>query len=225
MSKIYIIGCGGVGSWLAPCLIRLAPDGKRLVTLVDGDTLEPKNMDRQLFDESDIGDNKAHALSRRYHCEFIDKWYSLGTVEHTPSDWLFVCVDNHPARLAALRACDMFGCSAIVGCNETTSAEAYIYRPEWRDTRLDPRVYYPEISSDRSGDPRAAAIGCTGESQLAKPQLVTANKMASSLMEWLFVAWAIELPKSDDQSELIPHLPHKLVANMTKTETFKTGTP
>mgnify|MGYP000856154200 CR=1 FL=1 len=61
------------------------------------------------------------------------------------------------------------------------SAEAYYYRRRWKGTARDPRVYYPEINQDRSGDPRATSIGCTGEVQNQNRQLVSANLMAAAL--------------------------------------------
>lgn len=215
--KTYIIGAGGVGSWVAPALCLLI--GKDNVVIVDGDELEKKNLNRQLFDASQVGQNKAAALADKYGCDFIAKWYSFGLMQHEPSDRLLVCVDNHPARLAALMACDYEGCSGIFAANERTSAEAYCYQPTWRGTNLDPRVTDPSMLTDRTGDPQAAAIGCTGEAQEREPQLVTANLMAASLALHLYVVWYLEARKLSP--EAMPHLPHKLVQNLTRSESFK----
>lgn len=216
---IYIIGCGGVGSWLTPAMCLLTkPDN---ITLVDGDKLERKNLNRQLFTEGDIGINKAVALSTKHGCRFIDNWYSENLVSHSHLDWLLVGVDNNPARNAVLRACDRDQCQAIFGANETHSSEAFVYRSEWYDTRLDPRIMYPEIRSDKANDPRAAAMGCTGEFQTANVQLVTANLMAASLLAHLYVVWAMEAPKLGKETHKF--LPHKLVNNLTRQETSKVG--
>ncbi len=215
----YIIGTGGVGSWVAPALCLLV--GKHSVTLIDGDTLEPKNLNRQLFTSDQVGMNKAEALAEKYDCGFLPEWYSPVLVPHEKEDWLICLVDNHPARLAALQCCDTYGCRALFGANETHSSEAYVYLPEWHGTRLDPRVYYPEINTDQEGDPRRAAIGCTGEAQTANPQLVTANFMAAALVSHLYVVWAIEARKLD--ASVRPFLPHKLVNNLTANETHKCG--
>jgi hypothetical protein len=216
---IYIIGCGGVGSWLAPALCLLAKPIN--VTLVDGDTLEHKNLNRQLFDESHIGMNKAVALGEKYGCQSNDHWYSPTLMPHEPEDWLFGLVDNHPARRSVLQCCDMYGCKAIFAANETHSSEAYVYLPEWRGTCRDPRTYYPEIQTDNSDDPRNAAIGCTGEAQVGNPQLVTANFMAAALAGHMYVVWALEAPKLD--AGVRPFLPYKLVNNLTANETHKVG--
>jgi ThiF family len=217
MSKhYYVIGCGGVGSWLAPALCLLRSPGE--VTLVDGDKLEKKNLSRQLFDESNIGENKAEALARKYGCLALPLWYSTGLITHNIGDWVFCCADNNLARMAVLSNADGQGVNAIIAANETTSSEAYHYRRSWRDTPLDPRVYYPEMVDDTSNDPRAASIGCTGEPQLQNRQLVSANMSAASLALNLFVVWGIKLRTLD--KEVIPSLPFKYVSNMTRLETF-----
>lgn len=216
---IYIIGVGGVGSWLTPAICLLA-DAKN-VTLVDGDTLEEKNLNRQLFTEESVGLNKAEALARKYGCNFIPQFYSESLERHSQHDWLLVGVDNNPARSSALNAADIAGCQAIFGANETLSSEAYYYSPRWQGKHLDPRTYYPEIEKDSSDDPRRGAIGCTGEAQQANRQLVTANFMAASLMAHLYVVWAIEARKMP--AEAFAHLPYKLVNNFSKNEYFKVG--
>jgi hypothetical protein len=216
---IYIIGVGGVGSWLAPTMCLLA--GKDNVTLVDGDKLEKKNLNRQLFTEKEIGQNKAFALAEKYNCHHIPTWYSETLIAHSAQDWLMCVVDNNPGRIAALRASDMTDCRVIFAANEVHSSEAYVYLPYWKTTRLDPRVMYPEMLNDRRNDPRARSIGCTGEAQTANVQLVTANFMAAALAAHLYVVWGMEAIKLTQEDEKF--LPHKLVQNLTRQETFKTG--
>lgn len=216
---IYVIGAGGGGSWLTPALCMLTEPTN--VTVIDGDTLEKKNLNRQLFTEAHIGQNKAEALASLYRCLSMADWYNCGVIAHDETDWIFSCVDNHTARCAILKACDRYGCRAIVAANEMFSAEAYIYDPEWRDTKHDPRVIDPAMLDDTTGDPQRAAIGCTGEVQRANRQLVTANFMAVGLAQHLYVLWAMEFPKLD--KSLLPHMPRKLIANMSNLETIKIG--
>jgi hypothetical protein len=189
--------------------------------VVDGDVLERKNLNRQLFTKDDIGKSKATALAEKYGCNANRNWYAHGAIHLDRSDWLLVGVDNNPARLSALTSCDAFGCKAIFAANEVTSAEAYYYQSDWRGSPLDPRVYYPEINNDKSGDPARAAIGCTGEAQVANRQLVSANFMAAALLQHLLVVWHLELPKMS--KEAFPHLPFKLVQNLSASQTFKVG--
>ena len=213
----YLIGCGGVGSAIVPsfCLLKSPAD----ITLIDGDTIETRNLNRQLFDARQAGMNKAQALATRYRCQFLPEWFARGKIRHQRSDWLICLVDNHRTRLESLEVCDESGCQAIFAANETHSSEAYYYRRTWQGTNRDPRIYYPEINTDPGGDPRATAIGCTGEVQTANRQLVSANLMAAALAEHLYVLWNIKAPRMD--SETVAVLPYKFTANLSKLETHK----
>jgi len=218
MKHTYIIGAGGVGSWLAPSVIMLLgkPDS---VTIIDGDVLEEKNLNRQLFTRDEIGKTKAEALASKYGCGAIPKYFSHGDIELHRTDWVLCVVDNNASRNAVLESCDAYGCKAIFAANETHSSEAYYYENEWQGDKLDPRTYYPEIATDKSDDPRRAAIGCTGEAQVRNPQLVSANFMAASLCQHLLVLWRQEQPKMG--REALPHLPYRIRQNLTKSEVFK----
>ena len=215
----HIIGCGGVGSAIVPsfCLLK-SPDD---ITLMDGDRIERKNLNRQLFDPSQIGMNKAQALAKKFGCRFLAEWYAKGKVRLYRSDWLLCLVDNHRTRLEVLESCDESGCQAIIAANEMHSSEAYYYRRQWQGTARDPRIYYPEINTDRSGDPRAASIGCTGEAQERNRQLVSANLMAAALAEHLYVLWHLKAQRMD--KEIVELLPHKFVANLSRLETHHGG--
>ena len=214
---IHIIGAGGVGSWLTPSLCLLV--GPRNITVVDGDRLEKKNLNRQLFSEGSIGGLKAEALASKYGCASRPQWFSRNAFHVDGGDWLIGCADNDPTRIDILEVCDSAGCRAIIGATETHSAEAYYYEPSWKGTADDPRVYYPEMTTNHRDDPRAAAIGCTGEAQTANPQLVSANFMAAALVQHLFVLWAQQADKLDIDSLI--HLPCRLRANLSKLETIK----
>jgi hypothetical protein len=215
----YIIGCGGVGSAIVPsfCLLK-SPDD---ITLMDGDRIERKNLNRQLFDPPQIGMNKAQALANKFGCHFVAEWYAKGKVRLYRNDWLLCLVDNHRTRLESLESCDESGCQAIIAANEMHSSEAYYYRRQWQGTTRDPRIYYPEINTDRSGDPRAISIGCTGEAQERNRQLVSANLMAAALAEHLYVLWHLKAPRMD--KETVELLPHKFVANLSRLETHRGG--
>jgi molybdopterin/thiamine biosynthesis adenylyltransferase len=189
------------------------------ITLIDGDKLEKRNLNRQLFNDDDIGNFKAEALAQRYKCEHFNKWFSSSLMPFEKDDWLLVCVDNHVARKEALMVCDYHGCRAIFAANEKFSAEAYFYKPSFRDTPLDPRIYYPEIETDRTNNPVAESIGCTGEEQEKTPQLVSANFAAAALLQSLFVLWAMESHKIDADAQ--KHLPFMYRSNLSKLESFR----
>lgn len=200
VETIYIIGCGGVASWLLPPLLKLlnAVELRPSVVLMDGDIFEDKNIDRQLFDENDIGTNKALALANLYENSY-DNLYNTGAyltdgVDINPQSLFFGCADNHAARKLILSMVDRYDGRAIIGANEYTDAEAYVYEPAWKDSPLDPRVYYPDILSNERGDP-TRPTSCQGLAAEATPQLVLANQAAATQMLWLFWFHYIERPK------------------------------
>lgn len=59
-ANVLILGCGAVGSVVAPMLQRM---GVRQFTLIDGDDVEDHNLNRQLFSKMHVGKNKAIALA------------------------------------------------------------------------------------------------------------------------------------------------------------------
>ena len=61
--RVIIFGVGGVGSWVAECLIRT---GLLHLTIVDGDTVQPSNINRQLpATRETMGLPKVEALRAR----------------------------------------------------------------------------------------------------------------------------------------------------------------
>ena len=61
--RVILFGIGGVGSWCAECLIRT---GLTHLTIVDGDSVQPSNLNRQLpATQATLGMPKVEALKKR----------------------------------------------------------------------------------------------------------------------------------------------------------------
>ena len=105
-----IVGVGGTGSLLARDLPKLLIDTPHKMLLIDGDVVEKKNMLRQSYQEQDIGDHKAVALSSKIntfyntHCEALGLFltkneivdYCENNISYTPV--IIGCVDNDATR-------------------------------------------------------------------------------------------------------------------------------
>jgi molybdopterin/thiamine biosynthesis adenylyltransferase/SAM-dependent methyltransferase len=62
-ARVVVLGVGGLGGWAA---YALAATGVGTLVLVDGDAVEPSNLNRQiLYGESDVGGPKAPTAARR----------------------------------------------------------------------------------------------------------------------------------------------------------------
>lgn len=117
MVQIVVVGVGGTGSAVAIDLARLAYHCEQnglpvIMQLIDGDTVEPKNVGRQQFSEFEVGENKATSMARR-----LNLWLGLdvlGTPKMftgktslifkdgylKPLRVIVGAVDNHKARRA-----------------------------------------------------------------------------------------------------------------------------
>jgi tRNA A37 threonylcarbamoyladenosine dehydratase len=63
-SCVLVVGLGGVGGYAAEALVRA---GIGSMTIIDGDTVDPTNKNRQIQAlDSSIGQNKAHVLKNRF---------------------------------------------------------------------------------------------------------------------------------------------------------------
>jgi hypothetical protein len=220
----YIVGCGGIGAWLAHVLVRQLKSDEHSLVLIDGDTVETKNLNRQFFSEADVDTTKVAALAAKLrvlepsmtieeHPEYL-----ADASELQDGSNLFVCVDNHPARALCLSLSDEFNVNCYLAGNEYFTAEAMFYLPAWRNTALDPRIYYPEILQDQTNDPRFPD-SCTGEAQNAAPQLATANFTAANFVMDLFTWWTQQVAEQEFPQETQPMWPvhHLLASGLTKS--------
>lgn len=208
IKRIAVIGAGGVASYLIPVLIKSLQS--TFLEIWDKDILEERNLDRQLFDPSMVGMNKAEALLKtcrstlgKHKPEFFKRTSQLDSETN-----LIICIcDNHPARNASLQKSDEIGIPVIIGANEYFDSEAYIYFPEWKNTQQDPRIRYPEIKTNKEGDP----LGCQGKIQVVHPQLAIANQGAASKIMHLLWSWMV----FENEGQ---YLPYELSSNLFKTE-------
>ncbi|HYG60722.1 MAG TPA: ThiF family adenylyltransferase [Symbiobacteriaceae bacterium] len=108
-AAVIIVGAGGIGSALFQDLCRFLPHTLD-IHLVDGDTVEGKNIQRQMFSRKDLGRNKAEALQEKgtmalgldriyHHAWFLEGSHQLHQIaQHYSRVTLVGAVDNHPAR-------------------------------------------------------------------------------------------------------------------------------
>lgn len=204
--NVIIVGCGGIGGWLAAALAYTLKSGQ--VTLIDGDIVEEHNLDRQRFSPMHIDAPKVEALaetvkfSKGVKVVTRNEYLTPQTLDLGRDPLFLVGVDNHPARASALAQTHILNGMCFIGANETADAEAYCWAAGWPLTS-HPGMYYPDIMTDKTDDPLLPP--CTGEEQERFPQLAVANMQAASHMMWLVHIWfhtALDL--DDDIAEMLP---------------------
>ncbi|MDP2729164.1 MAG: ThiF family adenylyltransferase [Dehalococcoidales bacterium] len=102
VEAVTIVGCGGTGGFVADSLARWLPRDKNLV-LIDMDTVEEDNLNRQSFTTADIGLFKSEALAKRLAVKYQRPvQYSVlpAGAGDLPHGIIVGCVDNGPARQA-----------------------------------------------------------------------------------------------------------------------------
>lgn len=210
-----MIGAGGVASYLLPCLLKAFPKAK--VVVMDDDTLEERNLDRQLFPPTAIGKKKATALCELYpeRTEPLNQWL-VSPSDVPPDTTVIICVaDNHKARRTAIEAAYNLQIRCFLGGNEYFDAEAYVTWVDHNGTVADPRVRYPAIATSDEGSP----LGCQGLAQIATPQLAIANYRCAGMLLHLLYLWETyyEALGFSDRRSAREHLPIELQSTLTTT--------
>lgn len=221
-----IIGAGGVTSYMLPALRN---SFELHATIIDGDVLEKKNLDRQLFRNNLVGQHKCVALMKQYNFrqnegQAVCSYFDMDMLDTEYKYWfaqanVIICaVDNHPARKAAIEASKLLHTPLVVCANEYHTSQAFYYCPtlEWELNlpMLDPIARYPEIATDTSGSP----MGCQGEVLESEPQLAIANQVAASFGNYLIWSWfGLKLNDSD---ELLKFMPVEFQSTFSKMQTL-----
>jgi len=104
--NILLIGVGGVGGVCLDCLIR---SGAKNITIVDFDTFDETNQNRQLYSELYLGKSKVYALKEHYKIidvieQRIDKEW-VEKFDFDRFDIVLDAIDDREAKIALAFKC------------------------------------------------------------------------------------------------------------------------
>ena len=105
-AKVLLLGVGGVGGFCLDCLYR---SGVKKITIVDFDTFDESNQNRQMWSELHLGQEKVEALKEHYpEIEFINRrideeW--VWAFDFEPYDIVLDAIDDRGAKLALAQKC------------------------------------------------------------------------------------------------------------------------
>lgn len=209
--NILIIGAGGVASYLTPVIARLGVI-KVNATIMDGDVLEERNLDRQLFPKLMIGQNKAKALvtitNGNTLFRYIPHYFNPNTIQlanETKPDCVICLVDNKKSRVAIYEWAMEQGHHFITASNELFDASADYVHPDWHKTSLCLLQRFPDLlsSSDEDG-----GISCTGVMGDKFPQLAIANQAAATMA--LSLLWTKVINQAEVSEQAMKYIPHHI---------------
>lgn len=194
MKHVFVIvGVGGTGSLLARDIPKLLINTPHRMVIIDGDTVEEKNMVRQSYQKHDINENKALALSKKINtfygniCEAIDKYVTKDEITSFLQKYkdfvpvLVGCVDNDKTRLlleSTYRKLDK--CIYLDSANSEYEGNVYV-KAKLKSNEVG------ALRSDcykLSNDQHPADKSCEAQAAIGNTQyLVTNLRMATVLLE------------------------------------------
>lgn len=201
--KVKVVGTGGIGLCLLPTLCRyLNYNGEKYpsveVSLIDGDSFEERNRERQDFVE--VGP-KASMTAVEYRGKFprLMFWdHPVYIADHNiiqmvrEHDVVLLCVDNHKTRkLISDRAEELNNVTVISGGNDWTDGNVLIHIRRDGKNLTPPLAnkYHPEIVNPADKNPAEVEQkpdGCA-EIAVAEPQLlITNNYIAANMLAAFF---------------------------------------
>lgn len=182
-NSAVIVGCGGLGTNAA---VHLVGAGIGKLLLVDYDTVEERNLNRQfLFTSKDIGKVKAKVLAEKledYSLETEIK-YHFGKFENSLADGydiLIVAVDNIETRKQINAFCKESKMPCVNGNIDGFFGIAYMYLPEMTPDLEKAGCLKKPKTKPKSTSVTAAIIGAL-EAQLATDFFLKKTESAGKL--------------------------------------------
>ena len=177
-SSVLIVGVGGVGSYAAEAVARA---GVGNITLMDGDSVQPSNLNRQLVAlTSTIGKNKAEVMAERIrdidpdtNVTALARFYEENdSLDLTAFDWVIDAIDSVIAKTALIKTAideDVNIVSAMGAAGKfdtqfkiadisktSTCPLAKVMRKRLRDIGIE---HLPVVFSEEKPVPREGVLG------------------------------------------------------------------
>lgn len=195
--RIVMLGAGGTGGHAAPQIYRLLHTLTRQVRflIADADIVEQRNLIRQNFIMSDLGQNKARVLAERYASAFgLETEYLPFFVEDAPTLQALLETENDRQLTILIGAVDndrtrrlchqvFYTADTLVyldaGNGEFSGQVVCGVRRNGR-TRFKPLAgFYPDVLRETDAFPSERSCAAAAA---AAPQAITANLMAATAL-------------------------------------------
>lgn len=200
---MVVVGAGGTGTYFLKEVSRFiyalgdhSMIGK--MTIIDGDIVERKNLERQCFQEEDIGLFKSSVMADILNCAFslswkakaifleskdqltIEKGDAFRKEEYITFPVIVGCVDNHACRMVLedyFNSCK--SCIYLDAANEYSSGEIVVAL-KVNGKVLSPlrSKYFPEIMKKQKS---RSQMSCT-ELSAVSPQHICVNMLAGNIL-------------------------------------------
>ncbi len=180
--RVAVVGAGALGNFVG---LGLAFAGLRSVTVIDPDTVDVTNLNRQVLLAGGIGRSKAEVLAERLHALFgieaaARVAYFRKDTDVSPYDTVFDCVDNFETRVILSEACREGGKVLISGGTGPQSGQVVVFDPARGNETPAEVLGLHEIVDRRAMDAfRRETASCTHRPE---PSVVMTNQIVGGLM-------------------------------------------
>lgn len=200
MNNYVVVGAGGTGTNLLPHLVTyltaLHAKEEWMLHIIDGDVVETKNLERQLFAPGTVTMNKAEAvaliLADKVHIAAVPEYLSEENLVKyiQDEDIVFICVDNFTVRKRIEdHALTLPNVVIINGGNEKLDGSVQLWVRN-KKKNVTPRIGYlhPEIAvgvgTDRAEMTCQQAAALPGGQQTLIANLQAATWMLTALWRY-----------------------------------------
>jgi len=211
IKTVTIVGCGGTGTQIVRSAARILYDMKarRMHTpqlvLIDPDTVEMKNVGRQLYTAGDVGQPKAHVLMRRFNCAL--GLNAVGIAEPLNAEKHFErhgggivigAVDNHLARqeLSRVKGALWIDCgntydTAQVVCGNQGDREVMLRHLDGRDGKYpylpNAALVFPQLLEPEPAAPQPIQpVSCAALVEEGSQHLLVNDWVAVVAAQYLY---------------------------------------
>lgn len=200
ISTIIQVGCGGTGCYIQYFLSRLlysiSEVPRTRYVLCDGDLVENKNLCRQNFVESDLGQNKAEKLAVRYGnvynlpIEYVDNYIEdqdtlrrlLSANRSYDIPVLVGAVDNNASRQLFHQVFNTLDTIIYIDSGNDEITGQVVFGVKYNGDVLLPPLgdVYPDVLEDHDTTFKSQ-VSCS-EQVISKPQNIATNILAGQIV-------------------------------------------
>ena len=165
-ASVLMVGAGGLG---CPALLYLAAAGVGRIGVIDGDTVNVTNLNRQvLFGEKDLGKNKAEQAVRHFKDKYSDitweifpEFLTVQNAQELIADYDLVIdgTDNFPTRYLVNDACLLHGKPFVFGAIYQHEGQVSVFN--FGENACNYRDVHPEMPGPNE-IPNCAETGVLG---------------------------------------------------------------
>ncbi len=179
---ILVVGAGALGNFVG---LGLAFSGFTRITFMDGDVVEPTNLNRQILFYDAVGQSKAETLAARlnHHWRTQARGVMGYFQEHTdvsPYDLIIDCVDNFESRIVLSHQAKKHSKMLVSGGAGVSAGQVVAYDPSQDGPTPAELLGLPDIVSRRTpGSYQRERAACVYQPD---PAVIMTNQIVAGLM-------------------------------------------